>query len=310
MADTPSLSGAFNKSAPPYQPELWNSQVTDDQVLDLLKRNRAAAVKILGSQPIGPSPETDIQNFPLLRMQTVIERFAKAVEQLGDDEKVAKKFGLTAQELAGIKDEALKLYHNENFERYANCYTYAMNDRDRYNHGGDSPGERASGIPGSVDYSSPSLDHERTRDYEGYKAQLLKGVEADGAIIAGKDAAPLDGYYRVAVYAMPPDKMPKSGDNSWTDMHFVREDQDGGWSHKPGRTPVTNKDQDGKPITDPKTANLGGYEFLTYVYVPEGGLDVGPSYEPSSKPRSVQVPHNPDDDWKRKASAAFPEPAH
>ena len=81
-------------------------------------------------------------------------------------------------------------------------------------------------------------------------------MESDGAIIGGKEAQPMEGYYRVGVYAMPPDKMPK-GDNGWTDMHFVRENSDGTWSHKPGSNPVTNRDKDNKPILDPKTANLG-----------------------------------------------------
>ncbi|MBK9585260.1 MAG: hypothetical protein IPO55_05050 [Alphaproteobacteria bacterium] len=52
---------------------------------------------------------------------------------------------------------------------------------------------------------------------------------------------------------------------------------------------------------------LGRYEFLSYVYVPEGGLDVGPPYEPKSKPRSIDLPLDPQQDWMRRTSDPYPE---
>jgi hypothetical protein len=61
------------------------------------------------------------------------------------------------------------------------------------------------------------------------------------------------------------------------DYHFFRQDTNGWWSHKPGGTPVTNKDSSGRPIYDPKVANRnymmnGGHlnydMFCSYLCVP------------------------------------------
>lgn len=301
MAD-PNLSGKFNKSAPPYEPELWNSQVSEKQMNAFIGRNRSTLLKVLGTEKVNE----DLFNLsPATRAEQAIVAFNSAVENKLSDQKMADTFGLSVADVQKFKPEAKAIYLALGFEKFANCYSYAMNDHDRYSNGGDSPGERASGIPGSPNYHERATATEKNKDYAEYKKMLLKGVEADGAILAGKEAAQMDGYYRVGVYAMPPGKMPK-GDNSWTDMHFVRENPDGTWSHKPGTTAVTDKDSGGKAITNPKTANMGGYEFLTYVYVPQGGLDVGFTYEPKTKPGSVDVPINPGEDWKRR-SHPFPE---
>ncbi|MCP4250858.1 MAG: hypothetical protein GY778_27790, partial [bacterium] len=43
------------------------------------------------------------------------------------------------------------------------------------------------------------------------------------------------------------------------DYHWYRKDRDGRWSHKPGSTAATNLDNSGAIITDPRTADRGGY---------------------------------------------------
>lgn len=302
MADHKDLSKTFNKSAPAYEPELWNNQVSKKQMADFIDRHRPVIMQILAADQVDKnlfdlSPET--------RADQAIKLFNSKVERLGSDERVADAFGLSVADVQKFKPEAKEIYLAEGFQKFSNCYSYAMNDRDRYSNNGDNPGERASGIPDAPNYRQLASETEKTHDYKKYKELLIKGVEADGAIIAGKDAGQMDGHYRVAVYAMPPQKMAK-GDNGWTDMHFVRENQDGTWSHKPGSLDVTDKDASGKTITNPKTANLGGYEFLTYVYVPQGGLDVGFSFEPKTKPGSVDVLMNPEEDWKRRSNP-YPE---
>lgn len=61
------------------------------------------------------------------------------------------------------------------------------------------------------------------------------------------------------------------------DYHFFRQDSNGMWSHKPGGTPVTNVDADGRLIYDPKLANRNydkkgsklNYDiFCSYMCVP------------------------------------------
>jgi hypothetical protein len=59
------------------------------------------------------------------------------------------------------------------------------------------------------------------------------------------------------------------------DYHFYRQDSSGYWSHKPGGMKVTNKDQSGLPIYDPRLANRRDKEgrldynvFCSYLCVP------------------------------------------
>lgn len=49
------------------------------------------------------------------------------------------------------------------------------------------------------------------------------------------------------------------------DYHWYRQNPDGTWSHKPGATEVTNKDNSGKTIYNPVTANRNG--------IPYGGVN-------------------------------------
>ncbi|MCA9771703.1 MAG: hypothetical protein KC466_04795 [Myxococcales bacterium] len=54
-----------------------------------------------------------------------------------------------------------------------------------------------------------------------------------------------------------------------TDYHWYRQNADGTWSHKPGQTCATTKDNAGDPITDPATADRDGYtDFCGYMCVP------------------------------------------
>jgi hypothetical protein len=45
-------------------------------------------------------------------------------------------------------------------------------------------------------------------------------------------------------------------------------DKNGFWSHKPGQTPATDKDGNGKLITDPRKAANGNipYQFVSFMY--------------------------------------------
>lgn len=299
-------------SAPDYDPDLWNSQVSDQALLDFSKDNRRAVLHVLARDKYDKIPEIrdldmvghDLDRSPLYRTQDFLVSFNKAIETLPTHKDVAQYFGIELQTVNQLAPNAKKLYLAQGFQEYANCYTYAMNDMDRYSLGGDRPGQRADHFFNSSSFS----------DFKAYKQQLLEAVEADGAIIAGSNAPPLEGYYRVGVYARPPSTEGKTGDNSLMDYHFVRENSDGTWSQKQGFNPVTgrpglvtNKDDHGEIITDPQKATLGRYEFVSFVYVPEGGLDVGHHFEPKTKPNSLDTPMLPEEDWKRKSSAPYPE---
>ena len=49
------------------------------------------------------------------------------------------------------------------------------------------------------------------------------------------------------------------------DFHWYLLNEHGRWSHKPGQTEVTRRDNDGNEITDPRTANIGPYQFVSFM---------------------------------------------
>lgn len=59
------------------------------------------------------------------------------------------------------------------------------------------------------------------------------------------------------------------------DYHWYRMDQSGFWSHKPGGTAVTNLDNSGKMITDPRLADRGRYsDFCGFMVVMNGHVKI------------------------------------
>jgi hypothetical protein len=56
-----------------------------------------------------------------------------------------------------------------------------------------------------------------------------------------------------------------------TDYHWYRKSQEGFWGHKPGQTAAKNTDNSGVVITNPETANRGGYRtFCGYFFARSG----------------------------------------
>lgn len=59
------------------------------------------------------------------------------------------------------------------------------------------------------------------------------------------------------------------------DFHWYRKGRNGRWTHKPGSTPVTNLDNSGVTISDPRTADRGPYtDFCTFMVVMHGHVKV------------------------------------
>lgn len=59
------------------------------------------------------------------------------------------------------------------------------------------------------------------------------------------------------------------------DFHWYRKGRNGWWSHKPGPTPVTNVDNSGNYIFDPRNANRGPYtDFCTFMVVMHGHIKI------------------------------------
>jgi hypothetical protein len=59
------------------------------------------------------------------------------------------------------------------------------------------------------------------------------------------------------------------------DFHWYRKGKNGLWSHKPGSSPATTFDNSGNTITDPRTADRGGYtHFCTFMTVIHGHIKI------------------------------------
>ena len=60
-----------------------------------------------------------------------------------------------------------------------------------------------------------------------------------------------------------------------SDFHWYRKGRNGYWSHKPGGTQVTNRDNSGALIPDPRTADRGFYtNFCTFMVVMHGHIKI------------------------------------
>lgn len=59
------------------------------------------------------------------------------------------------------------------------------------------------------------------------------------------------------------------------DFHWYRKGRNGYWSHKPGSTPVTNLDNSGVTIPDPRNADRGPYtQFCSFMVVMHGHIKI------------------------------------
>lgn len=63
------------------------------------------------------------------------------------------------------------------------------------------------------------------------------------------------------------------------DYHWYRLDDNGTWSHKPGQTAATNRDNSGNVITDPRTANRGNYTIFCGFYMQWNDISEGWGHE-------------------------------
>lgn len=173
------------------------------------------------------------------------------------DAQLHAKYGLTLAEAKEFRAAFTTMAGGMQLSN--NCYSYALN------HPGNPPGWKLS--PGE----KAGLGIARKDEFD--PKDLTRLVKADGLLPAGQEPVAKKGYYLVAMFVIPGD-----------DFHFVRQNEDGSWSHKPGDEEVTNMDFKGRPITDPRKASMDDYQFVSYFYVPEGGLKFNhPMHQPPAK---------------------------
>lgn len=120
-----------------------------------------------------------------------------------------------------------------------NCYNYGSNHRtDTFAQPGRGAGQMYSAI------NVPEILAAAERDGYSQKCKSKKAIHVGFAIWPG------------------------------VDYHWWRRTEPVGgerrWCHKPGGTPVRNVDSSGNPITDPSTANRGGYTQWGYFMFHKG----------------------------------------
>jgi hypothetical protein len=128
---------------------------------------------------------------------------------------------------------------------YNNCYNYATNYRtDTF----AQPGRAAGAM------------------YTSYSCSAVKSGAVKDKLIDSPTASnecPTQGHL-VALVIWP-----------GRDFHWYRKGQNGYWSHKPGSTSVTNLDNNGVTISDPRTANRGPYtDFCEFMVVKHGHIKI------------------------------------
>jgi hypothetical protein len=126
-----------------------------------------------------------------------------------------------------------------------NCYNYATNYRsDTF----AQPGQAAGAI-----YSALTCP------------AVLSAAVADELIVSpsADNKCPKEGHLAALVI--------------WpgSDFHWYRKGRNGYWTHKPGGTAVTNVDNSGMLIIDPRTADRGPYtDFCTFMVVMHGHIKI------------------------------------
>jgi hypothetical protein len=150
-----------------------------------------------------------------------------------------------------------------------NCYAYACNDP--LNHQAlnkPQPGQLAGAALRDAEESVVRyavMQDDLVRDSQQLQ-RLIPVVRLRGEAVP--DVVNVPGYYLIALVTAP-----------HADYHWLRQDRNGMWSHKPGWTAATNRDSAGRVIADPRQASLfvgrHRYEFTTFYYAPRGGVRTG-----------------------------------
>ena len=125
---------------------------------------------------------------------------------------------------------------------FNNCYNYAANYRtDTFAQPGLGTGQMYSWPISSVNMSAAAV--------------------RDALVQTNQSTCPTEGHL-VGLFIAP-----------GMDFHWFRLGRDRLWTHKPGPTPVTNKDNNGALINDPRTASRGMYTlFCGFMIVHHGHI--------------------------------------
>lgn len=165
----------------------------------------------------------------------------------------------------------------------SNCFVYATNDQRCLRLGGLSPFDvldvmnpsaKDRSVAWHVRKDIPTLfwstgrwGRAQVRSNFLYAKEVSQGLAVSGLIHVGRRPRKIKGHYLVAFY------LSSSVSNIGSDYHFVRQNLDSvRWSHKMGGMPVSEVDEAGNVIADPRVADMGAYMFVTFMAIPRGGV--------------------------------------
>lgn len=142
----------------------------------------------------------------------------------------------------------------QNITQKTNCYSYALNAIRNPNGSMETmqPGQSVGNFDYLPDYNIEKLLKSINEDSFKYGFEF-KSI--------GKYEACPKGSYKVALVV---DNEKKFFDKYKYDYYWYRQNSDGSWSHKPGRTEVKNVDNSGKIIVDPETCDRNAGDGLNY----------------------------------------------
>ncbi len=149
------------------------------------------------------------------------------------DEELAEQYDVPVPHVAASRRGFLKIADSVLFS--TNCYAYANNFRT-----GFGAGDKMQ--PGALSNLYRSLS----------KDNVIEGVIHDGLRPFDSATGVPPDHYLVFLFL-------HEEKGELKDYHFVRQDKGGTFSHKPGHRPVTNTDNNGTIITDPRKANFSPY---------------------------------------------------
>ena len=143
------------------------------------------------------------------------------------------------------KYEPEKWNNNPNIKDTHNCYSYAINQIVSNRKGKPQPGYFAH---------FKSISNNEYKDCKSFFKRLKK--DSPSIYLTTFDKKCRKGFSKAFIVLAN-----KTYD---TDYHFYRQDSNGYWSHKPGRTDVVNTDADNKLIKNPEKANRN-YKHHNYA---------------------------------------------
>ncbi len=162
--------------------------------------------------------------------------------------------------LSGYEKEYNPSLWNGKTQSYNNCYAYALNNQVYPGTNNlwlmQQPGEYANNWATNFT-NEAEMRAAVASDFAKYNEDF--GTNLVFQPIGKYDVCPA-GTYKVALVAY----------SNNLDYHWYRQDADGYWSHKPGRTAVTRYDNSGNLIVDPETADRGGYDLFLGFYAVSG----------------------------------------